>query len=418
VSIGFNDLDPPARAYRYTSIRLYLMLLLGGALVPGLALAVTSSWHYVVAARATIAAQRLDVANNLANLVEREIGSYAGFLEGLAASRGFLENQSEAVQTATEMARARGFVSIAVFDAQGRPLSASSTGARQAIPEVERIGIKQALTRKRMVVSELQHGPGPSHLFFVSVPVSLNGQSTVIVSGSVAASRLQGLFAEAGLREGWSAGIVDQAGTIVARSREPETFVGKPAQRPMIEAARGVQGSGLFDVVTREGMEVRNAFLRSTLTGWTVGVAVPDLIESAPYWSTALSTGTLILSIILLGLCLAFAVARRITNAVRVMGRAVVALVTNEAVPLPTRTLLEFREVWRLIETLSVRQSKGVYRLDDSSGIGTMAFDLIAPRPMSETLSGHAPVQRHLPVVNFLLVLAVAVLAVAWWINA
>ena len=172
MSIGFNDLEPPARAYRYTSIRLYLMLLLGGALVPGLALAVTSSWHYVVAARATIAAQRLDVANNLANLVEREIGSYAGFLEGLAASKGLLDNQGEAVQMATDMARARGFESIAVFDAEGRLLSASTARGHQAIPEVERIGIKQALSRNRMVVSELQRGSGPSHLFFVSVPTT------------------------------------------------------------------------------------------------------------------------------------------------------------------------------------------------------------------------------------------------------
>lgn len=417
MSINFNDVDPSVRAYRYTSIRLWLMLLVGGVLVPMLALALTMSWQYVVAARATIAAQRLDVANNLNNLVEREIGSLAGFLEGLAASRGLLEDQRDAVQMAMHMAQARGFESIAVFASDGRIQSASSTGTREAVPAAERIGIKQALSQNRMVVSELQHDLGAPYLFFVSVPVSLNGQSTVIVSGSVAVSRLQGLFAEAGLREGWRAGIVDQAGTIVARSREPEIFVGKPAQRPMVEAALGIPGSGLFDVVSRDGLEVRNAFQRSPLTGWTVVVAVPAVIENAPYWSTSLSIGALVLSLILLGLILATRVAGRITKAVYAIGRAVAALANNESVPLPTRTLLEFREVWHLIESLAVRRPKGVYRLDEHYRTGEMAAGLTAARSVSEPLPRHNAPSRHLPIMNFLIALAVMLVAVVWLIN-
>ena len=99
---------------------------------------------------------------------------------------------------AMHMARARGFESIAVFDSGGRLRSATSTEARQVFPATDQIGIKQALSQNRIVVSELQRDLGTPYLFFVSVPVSLGRQSTVIVSGGVAASRLQGLFAERG----------------------------------------------------------------------------------------------------------------------------------------------------------------------------------------------------------------------------
>lgn len=417
MSISFNDLDPPIRAYRYTSIRSCLILLVGGVLVPMLALAVTMSWYYVVAARATIAAQRLDVANNLNNLVEREIGSLAGFLEGLAASRGVLEDQRDAIQMAMHMAQARGFESIAVFNSDGRLQAASSTGTPRAFPAAEQIGIKHALSRGRMVVSELQRDHGTPYLFFVSVPVSLNGQPTVIVSGGVAASRLQGLFAEAGLREGWRADIADQAGTIVARSREPETFVGRAAQRRIADAGRDVPSSGLFDVVSRDGMEVSGSFRRSPSTGWTVGVAVPALIERAPYWITSLGIGALVVSLVLLGLILAISVASRITAAVHAIERAVVALATNEAVPIPTRTLLEFRDVWHLIESLSAGRSKGIYRVGEGTWADEAAVSLIPSHSQSGRPSKRAFLQGHLSIGHFVLVLAVMVIAVVWMIS-
>lgn len=362
MSIHSHAPDSPNQPRHYSSVRTYLLLLVVAILVPMLALAATISWYYVDAARQTIAAQRLDVANNLNNLVEREIGLLAGFLEGLAASKAFLAGEPEAVDMASQMAAARGLESVAVFDSSKRLLFASATGARrQAAPLPDRIGIGQALAQNRMVASELQSEPGGPHLFFVSVPVSMSGRPTVVVSGAVAVSGLQKLFAEAGLREGWRAGIVDRAGTIVARSREPEVYVGRLSQRPMIEAAQGRESSGLFDVVSRDGMEIRNSFRRSPITGWTVGVAVPAPIENAPYWSAGLSLGAASMCLILLGLSLAAGVAYRITYAVRTIGRAVVAFATNDSVPIPRATLLEFRDVWRLIESLSAVRPKGVY---------------------------------------------------------
>lgn len=350
-----------SRVDRYFSIRLHLLLMVGTILLPVLALVAAISWHYVVAARQTIAAQRLDVANNLMNLAERETASIEGFLEGLAASREFLDGEPGAVEVAAELGRARGLDSVSVFDTRGRRLLTTLPGIGQAFPTADHADVQRALGEGRAVVSQLQVSPGTPPLFFVSVPIFLQGLPKVVVSGSVPASRLQGLFAEAGLREGWRAGIIDRAGVIVARSRNPEDYVGKPAQQPMVEAARGREDSGVFDVVSRDGVEVRNAFRRSHITNWTVGVAVPASVENAPLWSTTLSMSVLGLGLILAGLVLSATVANRISHAVRMIGRAAVALVTDDSVPLPKATLVELRDVLRLIESLSLTRPKGAY---------------------------------------------------------
>ena len=119
--------------------------------------------------------------------------------------------------------------------------------------------------------------------------------------------------------------------------------------RAMVDAALSQQ-SGLFDVVSRDGIEVKNSFQRSALTGWTAGVAVPASVVNAPLLTTALILTAVGLCFTLLALLLASLVAGRITRAVYQIGQAVVAYASGDVVPLPTKTLAELRDVLRVIE--------------------------------------------------------------------
>ena len=73
-----TDALPPSRstgpAYGF-SIRTHLLRRIAAAILPMLVLAGVLAWYYGSAARQTIAAERLDIANNLANMLDREIGS-------------------------------------------------------------------------------------------------------------------------------------------------------------------------------------------------------------------------------------------------------------------------------------------------------------------------------------------------------
>ena len=68
------------------TIRSYLLLMIAAIILPMMALVAILAWDYGAAGRRTIEAERLDVANNLMHLMDREIQANEGFLAGVAAS--------------------------------------------------------------------------------------------------------------------------------------------------------------------------------------------------------------------------------------------------------------------------------------------------------------------------------------------
>lgn len=333
------------------SIRSYLLLMIAAILVPMLALTALLAWQYATAARRTIEAERLDVANNLTGLIDREIGTLAGLLSGFSVSPGFRAGDPGMVETITNVARERGFQALGVFDRAGHLQFATPADQQATFAPADRVGVAEIVAGRKLFVSDLQvTSGGRAGLFYLSVPIMIDGQVALVLTGGVPPQQLQGLFAEAGLREQWQAAIVDRNGVLMARSRESLAYVGHLAQQPMVDAARGTKMSVLFDVVSRDGIEVKNAFQRSALTGLSVGVAVPASVVNGPFRSTALMLVVVAVSFILVSVLLGVLVARRIARDVHQLGNAVVAYATGDVVPLPAATLTELRDVLRVVE--------------------------------------------------------------------
>jgi len=338
-------------AYGLDSIRSYLLLLIAAILVPMLVLAVVLAWHYADAARRTIEAERLDVTSNMTDLIDREIGTFSGLLNSFALSPGLRRADPRIVQLITDVAHDHGIQALGIFDRAGHLQFSWPSDRQTAFVAGERAGVAEIFAGSKLFVSDLQVMPnGRPGLFYISVPMVMEGQVVSVLTAGVPPQQLQGLFAEAGLREEWRAGFVDRTGILIARSRESLTYVGRSAQKPMVDAARGKEQSGLFDVVTRDGVEMKNAFRRSALTGWTVGVAVPAAVVNAPMWSTMLILAAIGIFLTLMSLFLGMLIARRITRDVNQLGHAVVAYASGDVVALPTATLTELRDVLRVVE--------------------------------------------------------------------
>jgi len=349
-----------ARApYGVVSIRSYLLLLIAAILLPMLVLATVLAWQYAAASRRTIEAERLDVANNLTDLIEREIGTLSGVLSGITISPGLRRQDPHILSLITGVAREHGFEVLGVYDRAGHLQFTVPADQQQSFSTAERAGVAQVVAGQKVFVSDLHvHANGRPGLFYISVPILVEGQVEFVLTGGVDPKQLQGLFAEAGMRDAWRAGIVDRNGTLLARSRESATWVGRPAQQPMVDAARGTKTFGLFDVVTRDGVEVKNAFRRSLETGWTVGVAVPAAVVDAPLWSAMMVIGGGGLFFTLVSLALGILVARRIARDVHQLGHAVVAYASGDVVSLPTATLTELRDVLRVVEAAAAVDGK------------------------------------------------------------
>jgi len=333
------------------SIRGYMMLLIAAIMLPMLMLVAIVAWEYGTAARHTIEAQRLDVANNLRILIDREIDHTAGFLDGLSNAPGLRNGNAQVIDRVSTMARARGFHMLTGYDLAGHPLFGSPEGS-QAVP-AESIGLAEIAAGKKVFVSNLIANAGEKPgLYFVSVPMFAEGQPVGVLTGGLRATRLQRLFAESGLtqRTGWSAGIVDRTGILLARSKNPEKLVGLPAQRPMYDFALGTTMRGLYQIVDRDGINVKNAYERSTTSSWSVSVAVPTVIVDAPLWHNALIMTVIGVVLTLVSLLLAFMVASHLSRAIQRLGIAAVAIASGDVVRMPASNISELRDVSRSIE--------------------------------------------------------------------
>lgn len=329
------------------TIRSYLLLLIAAVIVPMMALIAILAWDYGTAGRRTIEAQRLDAANNLKHLMDREIRATAGFLNGLATSLTQHPSDSHIIEGAMAAARASGFAALVVHDRTGRQLFVEPTTVAAGLTPARELGVAEVVGGRQLVVSDLVADTGELKpgLFFVSVPVLVGGQVVMVLSGGLPPHRLQPLLAEAGLDDGWRAAIVDRRGIILARRERPDLYVGTYAQKPMVEIARGNQLSGLFDVVSRDGIEVKNSFVRSGISGWTSAVAVAASVVDAPLYRTATIMAAIGLGLTLVSLLLGWLVAGRISRAVQQLGVASAAFAGGHAVPLQTSMLTELQDV-------------------------------------------------------------------------
>ncbi len=342
---------PVRRVFADLSIRAYLVLLIAAVLVPMLVLAGVLAWHYADAERRTIEAQRVDVANNLRHLIDRDIEGMAGFLDGVALSPRLQTGDTEIARRVVGLARPRGFESFGLFNRDGKLLLSMPEGGPPFAP-ADAVGVAAVVSGQPLFVSDLQRAPdGKPGPYYISVPVLHDGVLVGVLTGAVNTRHLQKLFGEAGLRDSWRAVIVDRQGTILAVSPAAEILVGMRGQEPLVMAVHGGRASGLFEVISRDGVKMSNSFQRSTLSGWTSAVAVPTAVIEEPFRNTALVLGMAALLLTLIGLLEAVVVASAIAGAVRQLGAAVVAFASRREVMLPPWTMRELRDVLRVIES-------------------------------------------------------------------
>jgi two-component sensor histidine kinase len=142
------------------------------------------------------------------------------------------------------------------------------------------------------------------------------------------------LFEQWNLPEGWLAGLIDRKGNFIARSREHQNQVGKPASEGFRgAAARSREGWNEFHSL--EGGAIANAHVTSHLSGWVMGLAVERTLFEAPIRNTILIAGLAGGGTTLLAMLLAIWAARRIAGPIEQIERGTHALVLRRSVTFP-----------------------------------------------------------------------------------
>ena len=89
------------------------------------------------------------------------------------------------------------------------------------------------------------------------------------------------MLSEGKLPEEWIGTIMDREGTIVARTRGIEEYLGHSSAPELVAQSR-LSEEGSLGAMSVDGIAMQTVFSRSRLSGWSVTLGIPDAVVEAP----------------------------------------------------------------------------------------------------------------------------------------
>ncbi|MBI5163172.1 MAG: PAS domain S-box protein [Magnetospirillum sp.] len=329
------------------TIRRKLAWLVAACLLPGMLAAPLLLDHLYRSGRAQLEQQAIQTVRALVRGLDRDLASAQAAVQVLATSphlqaddlAAFHAQAGEVLRTFPE----RNFV-LTDATAQERVNLRQPFGAplpRRGNPDQ----VRRVFESGQPVVSDLYRG-GLLGLPVVAIdtPVRRGGAVVYSLATVLRSDHLGRILADQRLPPGWIAAIFDSTGTIVARTHEPERFVGLKGTPILIERMRHA-GEGLSENNTVEGIPVFGAFTHSSVANWSVAIGIPKEILFADLRRSLALVGLAVLAVLATGFGLAWMLGGQIARSVRALTAPALALGSGDAVPIPSLHVREADEV-------------------------------------------------------------------------
>jgi signal transduction histidine kinase len=215
--------------------------------------------------------------------VDRQIIAIEAELQVLAVSPSLQEEDLYPFYQQMNAALPLQGTSIALLDIKGQQLLNTNRPFGAPLPRSfntemsERIIATGKPQVSDLIMGAVLHRP----IVAVGVPVFRDGKVALILTMGLGSEILSKLLHQPDLLPDWVVAIFDRKGIIVARNRELDRFLGKPAAPIIREAIKGPVESWIPNV-TSEGIRVYSTFRRSAVTGWTAAIGVPRKFVDIP----------------------------------------------------------------------------------------------------------------------------------------
>ncbi|MFY0574822.1 cache domain-containing protein [Cystobacter fuscus] len=294
---------------------------MSGTLLPAVAFAAVVAFQLARVERGAIERRAVQSARALAESFEREMSGSIQALQALAESDRLDRGELESFQGESErvLRTQPSWRHVVLLSPEGQPLVNTAYAFGGALPALaERESFARVLETRQPLVGSLAVGKGARKqlAFPVRVPVLREGVLRYVLTAVITPQSLAGIVGSPSSDSGeWTRVLVDEAGTVVARTREPERFVGKTATPPFLEKTRAVF-EGLYADVSMDGERVYVAFSHSSPSGWTAAVVSPRRMLDAPVWDSMLAVGGLGLVFLLVSAGGAWVFSRRLERSI------------------------------------------------------------------------------------------------------
>jgi PAS domain S-box-containing protein len=315
--------------------------------------------------RAGVERAQLDVSRALMQAIDRELSSARAALEALATSPSLDAHDLRAFRTqAIEVLHARPGNVLVMCDASLRQVTNTGRPDGAALPpHGNPAGVERVFDAGRPMVSDLYIGPTVGRLLSsVDVPVVRGGQVRYVLSMQYFGERLGAILERQQAPPGATVTIYDGMGRIVWSSRARLAEVGQRASSPLV-AGFALGPEGIVDEAGADGAARVTVFSRSSLSDWTVAIALQRSVLNASLWR---SLEWIVLggcALLVLGMALVAVVGTRIEAAVRGLVRPAIALGHGEQVVLPPLHLDEALDVGHaLVQTAALLRERTLQR--------------------------------------------------------
>ena len=265
---GRANVDARPRSTRPVSLRTSLFVLVAACVLPLALIAAALALAHYRLQRDWLHLDTVLMARRYAAELDRELAAIESGMRVLASAPELVDDDLAAFhQRASAALRGQPVTNYLLTDRAGRqrlntlmPLGASlpATGTPARLDKVFESGVS--------VVTDLFTGPVTGKpVVAIGVPVFRDDEVVYSLNIGLAPERIAAILGRHPLPEGWVAAVLDGSGTIVARTREEQRFVGQKAVPDVVQQiALGQEGS--IETQTKEGIAVVSSFSRSAVS--------------------------------------------------------------------------------------------------------------------------------------------------------
>jgi len=303
--------------------------------------------------------------------VDAQLGKYMAAVQALAVSpslkaQDLVGFREEAEQALPGLSGAW----VTLVDVLGQQVVNTMVSTIEPPPflsEEERTAAVRALETKHMQVSDVLVGAVAKFpMISVGVPIVVADKPVYFLTISVDVTVFRGLLNIQGLPEGWIVEVIDRRGNIIARSRDHERWVRRPAS----ESWTIRKEDGLFEALALEGQPVVYANAVSQLSGWETVVAAEKSVIEAPIRQITISAILVSLLVTTISIVIAAIAARKITAPIKALETGAQALRHHEPVIFAATGVPEFDEALLAFDTAS----KAILKYEDQRTQAEMAL--------------------------------------------
>ncbi|MBI3517699.1 MAG: PAS domain S-box protein [Proteobacteria bacterium] len=211
--------------------------------------------------------------------------------------------------------------------------------------------VRQVFATGQPAVSNLYRGAiGARPVVAIDVPVKHDdGRVLYVLSINPRLDDFADIIRRQHPPPGWVVSVFDRQGVNVARTPNPAQFVGREASPSLLpDLLRDREG--VVETTSLEGTPLLTVFSRAEHYGWSIAIGVPRTELTVPALDAALRAFAVGVGLLVIGLGLAVAIARRITGPIRALRRLAAADESSPLDPAPTG----LREADEVAEALRV----------------------------------------------------------------